>query len=119
MGIQKQYRPVMLGRKSANVDDAIKGGFIAMGFLPDIDLTGKFPDEYRDFNDVMIPLYLQTYPDKSKVAAGLACGMLHTLCKHLNKGDIVMTPDTDGVYHFGEIAGPSVHSAMSQNTPTR
>lgn len=106
MIIQKQYRRVMLGRKSVNVDDAIRGGFVAMGFLPDIDLTGKFPNEYRDFNDLMIPIYLETYPEKSKVAAGLACGMLHTLCKNLNKGDIVMTPDANGAYHFGEITGP-------------
>ncbi|MGB7240823.1 MAG: endonuclease NucS domain-containing protein [Sulfitobacter sp.] len=105
MSIQKEYRRIMLGRKSANSDDAIKGGFIAAGWLPDHDLTGKFPEEWRDFNRDMIPVYLETYPDKSKVAAGLACGMLHTICKGARVGDIVMTPDTDGNYHFGEIAG--------------
>ncbi len=101
----KEYKRIMLGRKSVNADDAIKGGFICAGFLFGMDLTGKFPDEWRDFNRQMIPVWMEQNPDRSKVAAGLACGMLHTICRGLRNGDIVMSPDTNGDYHFGEIAG--------------
>lgn len=103
--MQKEYRRIMLGRKSANAEDGIKGGFICAGFLFSIDLTDKFPEEWRDFNRQMIPVWLEQNPGKSKVAAGLACAMLHAICKGAKTGDVVMTPDKDGVYHFGEIAG--------------
>lgn len=105
MSIQKEYRRIMLGRKSANAEDGIKGNFICAGFLFGIDLTDKFPDEWRDFNKKMIPVWLEQNPGRSKVAAGLACAMLHTICKGAKVGDIVMTPDREGNYHFGEIAG--------------
>ena len=109
--MSKQYKRIMLGRKSANAADGIKGGFICAGFLFDLDLTGKFPDEWRDFNKAYIPVFLEQNPEKTKVAAGLACGMLHTICKGLKKGDIVMTPDTDGNYHFGEVTGDYSYDA--------
>lgn len=107
----KQYKRIMLGRKSANAADALAGNFIAAGFLFGIDLTGKFPDSWRDFNHAMIPVFLEQNPEKSKIAAGLACGMLHTICKGLKPGDIVMSPDTDGYMHFGEITGDYFYDA--------
>jgi len=95
----------MLGKSSANAEDAFKGGFMAAGHIFGIDLTDQLPEEWRVFNKKMIPVYLEQNPEKSKVAAGLACGMLHTICKGSNVGDIVMSPDPDGNYHFGEITG--------------
>ena len=107
----KNYKRIMLGRKSANAADGIAGGFICAGFLFDLDLTDKFPDEWRDFNKEYIPVFIKQKPEKTKVAAGLACGMLHTICKGLQKGDIVMTPDPEGNYHFGEITGDYFYDA--------
>lgn len=101
----KEYRRIMLGRKSIYAEEGIEGGWIGGGWLHGIDLTGKFPDQWRDFNREMIPVYLDQNPGKSKVAAGLACAMLHTICKGAKVGDIVLTPDTDGMIHFGEITG--------------
>lgn len=33
------------------------------------------PDEWRQFNAAFIPVYLPIHPDKSKIAAGTACGL--------------------------------------------
>jgi restriction system protein len=101
----KEYRRIMLGRKSANADDGIKGGWIAAGFLFDIDLTGQFPPTFQEFNAKMREVYLKQNPEKSKVAAGLACGMLHTICEGANVGDIILTPDSEGDIHFGHVSG--------------
>ncbi|MBW6419359.1 endonuclease NucS domain-containing protein [Celeribacter sp. PS-C1] len=103
--MSKQYKRIMLGRKSVHAAEGIAGNYIGAGFLPEIDLSDKLPDEWRVFNKAMIPVFLAENPGKSKVAAGLACGMLHTICKGMKKGDVVMTPDQDGNYHFGEITG--------------
>ncbi len=105
MSTPKEYRRVMLGRKSANAEDGLKGGWIAAGFLFDMDLTGQFPPTFQEFNAKMRDVFLEQNPDKSKVAAGLACGMLHTICQRANAGDVVLTPDTQGNIHFGEISG--------------
>lgn len=93
----------MLGRKSIHAEEAYKGNFIGADFGLDIDLTDKLNDNWRDFNKEFIPVYLKTYPDKSKVAAGLACGALHTICKAIQIGDIILCPDGKGSYLVGEV----------------
>lgn len=101
----KNYYRIMLGRKSAYAEEAFKGNFIAAGFLKDKDLTHHLPDNWRDFNKEFIPLYLQQNPDKTKVSAGLACGMLWTIAKGVEVGDVVLCPDGKGSYYAGEVIG--------------
>jgi len=101
----KNYCRVMLGRKSIYAEDAYKGSFIGADFGIERDLTNHLPDNWRDFNKEFIPLYLEKRPDKNKIAAGLACGMLWTIAKFLQMGDIVLCPDGKGSYYVGEITG--------------
>lgn len=99
----KNYYRIMLGRKSKYANEAFAGNFIGADFIREVDLTGKLPEDWKDFNRKFIPIYLEKRPDKSKVAAGLACGSLWTICKGLKQGDIVLCPDGKGTYMVGEI----------------
>ena|SRR3989338_8037987 len=99
----KNYYRIMLGRKSAYADEAHKGNFIAAGWFGEIDLSHKLPENWRDFNKEFIPLYLKQNPDKAKVSAGLACGMLWTIAKGVEVGDVVLCPDGKGSYYVGEV----------------
>lgn len=101
----KNYYRIMLGRKSIYAEEAYKGNFIGAGWLQDIDLTNKIPDNWREFNKKYIPIYLNRNPGKTKVSAGLACGMLHTITKGVKNGDIVLCPDGKGNYWIGEVIG--------------
>lgn len=95
----------MLGQKSIYAKEAHEGNYIGAGWLPDIDLSGKLPDNWREFNKKYIPLYLEKNPEKKKISAGLACGMLYTICKGIMIGDIVLCPDGSGNYYIGEVTG--------------
>lgn len=95
----------MLGQKSMYSDEAYKGNFIGAGWLPDVDLSSKLNVEWREFNQKFIPVWLELHPGAKKVAAGLACGMLHTICKGISAGDIVLCPDGKGSYYVGEVVG--------------
>lgn len=99
----KNYYRIMLGRGSAYAAEARKGNFIGAGWLENINLTDKLTDNYRDFNHKFRPIYLEKNPDKTKVSAGLACGMLWTIAKGINIGDIVLCPDGQGKYFIGEV----------------
>ena len=101
----KNYYRIMLGKKSIYAEEGHKMNVIGAGWLYDYDLTGKLPDNWREFNQKTIPIYLQQNPDKTKVAAGLACGMLHTITKGITIGDIVLCPDGKGSYYVGEVTG--------------
>jgi restriction system protein len=101
----KNYYRVMLGRKSIYAAECFAGNFVGTDFGIHQDLTNKLPEEWRAFNQEFIPIYLATHPDKSKIAAGLACGALWTVSKGINKGDIVLCPDGSGRYRVGEITG--------------
>ena len=68
------------------------------------DLTGELPENWR-FNAKFIPIYIENHPDKSKIAAGLACGAIHTISKAINIGDIILGPTGQGTYRIGEVTG--------------
>ena len=93
----------MLGRKSKYADECRRAGFIGGDWGIDMDLTESLPDNWREFNQQYIPIYLEKHPDKSKVAAGLACGMLHTICKGIKISDVVLCPNGSGAYYVGEV----------------
>jgi restriction system protein len=102
----KSYYRVMLGKGSVHAGAAHQGGFIGTDFLPSHDLTGRLPEDWKDFNHAFRPIYQQERPDKNKIAAGLACGFLHTVSKGIKDGDLVLCPDGDGRYLVGEVSGP-------------
>jgi len=101
----REYFRVMLGAKSIHAELCFAENFIGVDWFPDTDLSGEFSDNWRDFNKKYVPIYLEQNPEKSKVVAGLACGMTYTLCKHIGTNDIVMCPDGNGNYRFGKILG--------------
>lgn len=95
----------MLGEKSMYAEECFAANCIAAGFIHDQDLKGKLPDQWRTFNKQFIPVFLAAHPEKTKIGAGLACGALWTVCKGMQKGDMVLCPDGTGRYRVGEISG--------------
>jgi restriction system protein len=99
----KRYVRVMLGAKSVYAQQCYEGCFIGADFDIHEDLTNNLPENWRDFNATYRSVWLENNPGKSRVAAGLACGMLWTISKGINKGDIVLCPDGEGHYYVGEV----------------
>lgn len=101
----KTYRRIMLGARSSYAEECHNEGWVGGGWGFDEDLSGQFSDDWRTFNEKFRPIFLANYPDKSKVAAGLACGMLWTICKGMKIGDTILSPDGKGNYLVGDCAG--------------
>ncbi len=101
----KNYYRIILGKKNSYAIQAHDGNFIGADYGIDIDLRNRLPDNWRDFNKEFIPIYLKKNPDKTKVSAGLACGMLWTISKGILIDDIVLSPDGMGNYFVGEVTG--------------
>jgi restriction system protein len=99
----KKYVRLMLGAKSAHIDECLKGNFIGADFDLNQDLSKHLYENWRDFNKKFIPVWLENHPEKSKVSAGLACGALWTVAKGLKRGDIIISPDGMGKYHIAEV----------------
>ena len=102
----KSYYRVMLGQQSKFAKECFEGGFVGTDFGIHQDLSGELPETWQVFNKAFIPVYLEKWPQKSKVAAGLACGAIWTVSKGILNGDILLSPDGGGKYRVGEIAGP-------------
>lgn len=94
----------MLGQKSIYAKQAYEGNYIGADFGISNDLVSYLSDR-REFSKKFIPQLLERHPDKTKVSAGLACGMLWTIAKGVQQGDIVLCPDGQGGYYVGEVAG--------------
>ena len=99
----KNYYRILAGRKSIHAKACFEQGFIGGDWGIFVDLSTKLPDNWRDFNHEFIPVFLKGNLDKTKVAAGLACGMLHSICKGMLIGDIVLCPNGSGSYYIGEV----------------
>ncbi len=100
----------MLGKKSMYADECLKGNFIGADFGISFDLSGKLSDNWKQFNQEFIPIYLKNHPEKNKISAGLACGSLWTVAKGIQIGDIVLCPNGSGSYLVGEVTGDYVHN---------
>jgi len=101
----KKYYRVMCGQKCAFFDIFMNGSCIAVHYGIDQDLADHLPDDWREFNHKFRPVFLKNNPGKSKIAAGHACGAVHTVSKGIQQGDIVLTPDCSGNYLVGEVIG--------------
>lgn len=95
----------MLGRASAHASVCFAENFIGADFGIEQDLSASLPEGWRTFNAEFIPVYQAGHSGKSKISAGLACGMLWTVCKGIKPGDYVLCPDGSGSYRVGEVTG--------------
>lgn len=103
MTASRSYYRIMLGGKSSFARECHDEKWFGGGWGINQDLTNDLAEDRREFNAKFIPIYLAANPGKSKVAAGLACGMLHTICKGITQGDVVLCPDGKGSYWAGSV----------------
>lgn len=118
MAGQINYYRIMLGRKSMYADQCHREGWFGGGWDITQDLSNELVENFRDFNAKFIPVYLASNPGKSKVAAGLACGMLWTICKGIKQDDIVLCPDGSGNYWVGRVVSGYIY-ASGETLPHR
>ena len=94
----------MLGRGSAFAKMCREEGYIGADFDINLDLSDDLYENWRDFNAKFIPVWMENVPNKSRTAAGLACGFLWTIVKGLQIGDVVLCPSGEGFYYVGTIS---------------
>ena len=95
----------MLGRGGQYAEECLQDGYIGVDFEIPMDLSEHLPEDWREFNKEFVPILMEIVPEKTKIGAGLACGMLHTLCKGMQNGSVVLCPNGKGIYYVGEIVG--------------
>ena len=88
--------------------------FIAVDFGVNMDLSGAFTDDFREFSQKMIPVIQKFRPEKTKVSAGLAAGCIWRIGRGMSLGDIVLCPNSDNELHIGEITGGYFYSEGNQ-----
>lgn len=99
----KNYFRIMLGAKSIYANECYAGNFIGADFEIKKDISKELTDNWREFNHKFIPVWLDNHPEKTKIAAGLACSALWTIAKGIAIGDTVLCPDGNGGYYVGEV----------------
>lgn len=99
------YYRVMLGRQSIYAGQCHNEGFIGADFGLHQDLTSALTEDGPQFNKTFIPVIQIADPNRTKIGAGLACGMLRTLGRAIAVGDVVLSPDGSGNYLIGDVTG--------------
>ena len=105
----RSYRRIRLGVGGEFGEQCFAGGFAGLDYDIDEDLTGKFEHNWQAFNAKFIPVWLESNPGKSRVAAGLSCGALWSFGMGVKSGDILLAPDVDGMFHVGTVDGGYIY----------
>lgn len=91
-------------------DEFLKGGYAAIGWLPDDDLSKV------THKDEIYTLYKRAYPEHTSMVVGIQVGQISRFLHDLQEGDYVILPDRDtNLLHYGTVAHNSYYYA-SQNT---
>jgi restriction system protein len=100
----KYYR-VFVGSRGKFATQALEEGWVGTGWIEGHNLTGRFPDNWKDFNAEFIPLVMEHDGVGSKVGAGLACSMTWNLGRGVQIGDIIISSDKADTFHIGKVSG--------------
>lgn len=113
------YR-VRLGAQGSAVDEFVAGGSMGVSLGIDRDLSTELSgDDARSFNARVIPEMVQANPRYTRIGAGMRAAMLWTACRGINEGDVIISPNAQGLFHVGLIAGPYRFSADSRHPHQR
>lgn len=96
---------VLLGSGHDMVETAVSEGWVGVGWLGELDLTGRFPDTLSDFKTEFMSL-LGGEDKGSKISASNACNALYVIGRQMRDGDIVITPSGRGTYLLARPNGP-------------
>ncbi|GAA4034520.1 hypothetical protein GCM10023063_18250 [Arthrobacter methylotrophus] len=94
---------VRQGTGGANALEMIEEGYLGVDFIGDHDVRphlGKGADAFRA---ALNPVFLEMYPGKSRIAAGLSMGNLWAACEGILEGDVVLAPKPDRTYQYGTV----------------
>jgi restriction system protein len=111
---ERRYWRVMLGKGSAHASECLEAGFIGVNFGIEEDLSGTFPEDWRDFNKEFVPRLITIDPERTKRSAGLAAAQVWTTGFGIREGDVILAPDGTGTYRVGVVSGPYRYQPESQ-----
>lgn len=112
-----RYNRVMLGRGAVYASDCRKNNYIGAYFDINQDLTNELSVSFREFSNKFRPVVMDV-TGKTTTSAGLSCGFLFTICKELQKGDVVLSPTGLGTYYVGTITS-DYYYVPNANLPHR
>ena len=84
----------------------IEDGYMGVDFIGDYDIKPHPGPGAEAFRSAMNSVFLNMYPDKSRIAAGLAMGNLWAACEGIGEGDMVLAPKPGRTCQYGIVAGP-------------
>lgn len=96
---------VRLGTGGRNAEEMIAAGYLGVDFIGDYDIKPHLGQGAGAFRGAMNTVYLEMYPGKSRIAAGLAMGNLWVACEGIREGDMVLAPKPGRTYQYGIVAG--------------
>lgn len=96
---------VRQGTGGRNAEEMIEAGYIGVDFIGDYDIKPHLGRGAEAFRGAMNSVYLDMYPDKSRISAGLSMGNLWAACEGISEGDLVLAPKPGRAYQYGSVAG--------------
>ncbi|WP_353711497.1 endonuclease NucS domain-containing protein [Arthrobacter sp. K5] len=109
---------VRQGRGGQYAETMIEAGYLGVDFIDDYDIRPHLGGGAEVFRGAMNSIYLEMYPEKSRIAAGLAMGNLWAACEGISEGDLVLAPKPDRTYQYGVVTGGYEYHAGT-NLPHR
>lgn len=78
-------------------EETIEAGYLGLTSC-DHDIRPHLGGGAEVFRGAMNSVYLEKYPERTRVSAGLAMGNLRAACEGISEGDMVLAPKPDRTY---------------------
>ncbi|MDI3193838.1 hypothetical protein QK290_03755 [Pseudarthrobacter sp. AL07] len=96
---------VRQGTRGRNAEEMLQSGYIGVDFIGDYDIKPHLGSGAEAFRRAMNSVFLDMYPDKSKISAGLSTGNHWAACEGISEGDLVLAPKPGRTYQYGAVSG--------------
>ncbi len=106
MYMDRAFFKVMLGKGSMYAPLCVQKGFLGADFDVIENLEPRLKDVIESFIDTMTSSLMEIDSSRSKRAANLGANSLWLVCKGIQEGDIVLSPDDAGQMYVGEVISP-------------
>jgi len=113
------YYRIVLGPKSAHLQDCLDKGLVGINYGIHEDLTPTVAKGEEVFRSSVRDRFLELNPEKSRPSGALAAGSLWALTAGMEIGDIVLVSDGQGAsgkggYHVARVTGGYRYEASSE-----
>lgn len=109
----KKYYRLRLGSNSEHAEECYNNNFVGISFGFTQDLSSDLTENQIEFNQKFVPIRMEKVGG-TKIAAGQACASVWKIVKGIQKGDVIVCPNSKNSCFIGEVISDYIYASETR-----